>query len=233
MVELWGLWEIYTSCTLVFCSFVQLDFYKRVEPVPLTPPPNGTFEVVVGGRDGHGNFALNRFIYTSSVPPTNETEAFAQAFDLATFFGSFTITPLTGCMGDDCEINILFARHIGTLGGSAAYNNIVTNGTFGTDSFSNVVAADVAWLPGGAGNNPGHTYVWGVPITGVDQGALQDALITALQAFAANMLIAIVGGVATYTFGILSRKLATVTPVTNGNVRPKLTGLNKRAKPFI
>jgi hypothetical protein len=201
--------------------------------MPIAAPPNGTFEVVVGGHDGAGNFALNRFIYVSTVPPTDGASAFGQAKELVLAWEAANLSNLLACMGTDCSVNVLYARHIGTLGGSAAYVHVDNPGTGTSESGANVVAADLAWLPGGASNRPGHTFIWGLPSIEVIKSALSDALVILIEAFATNMFGVISGTLSTYVFSILSRKAGVNTPVSASNTRPKITGLNKRTSPFI
>lgn len=201
--------------------------------MPLPPPANGTFEVVIGGRDGTGNFALNRWVFVADTPPTTITEAFTAAKALIEAFISLRLSFLLDCMGTDCLINVAFAKHIGTLGGSAAYAITNEDGTGSSVSAANVVAVDVAWLPGGTSSRPGHTYLWGVPKTEVQESGISDALLLLIQTFITEMKTALVTGAGTFLFNILTRKTGALTAVTDGNVRPKITGLNKRTKPFI
>jgi hypothetical protein len=201
--------------------------------MPITPPPNGTFEVVAGGRDGNGNFALNRWIYVAAVAPTDATSAFNQAKELVVGWQAANLTLLLAIMGTDCSINVLYARHIGTLGGSAAYVHVDSVGTGTSESGANVVAADLAWLPGGSSNRPGHTFLWGLPNIEVIKSALSDLLVIAIEAFATQMLSSVVGAISNYALAVLSRKAAVTTVVTASNTRPKITGLNKRTSPFI
>jgi hypothetical protein len=136
-------------------------------------------------------------------------------------------------MGTDCVLNILFARHIVTLGGSAAYIHLDVAGTGTGTSGSNVVAADCAWLPGGSSNRPGHTFLWGLPAIEVSESTLSDAIVILIETFALQMLTALTGTITNYVFSVLSRKAGITTPITANNTRPKITGLNKRTSPFI
>lgn len=201
--------------------------------MPLPPPPNGTFEVFLGGHDGHGNFAANRFILVSDTPVTDTTIAFNQAFDLVTGWVTANQPSYSAVQGTDCYLNVCFARHIGVLGGAAAYDNIAEVGTGSGISYANCVAADIAFMPGGTTNHPGHCFVWGLPTGDIQGSEIQPALVTLLQTLATNLIAPVVGTLATYALNVLSRKLGTVTPVTAWNLRPKITGLNKRTKPFI
>lgn len=201
--------------------------------MPITPPVNGTFEMVVAGRDGQGNFALNRWIFLSGTEPATSAECFTQAKALAENFISLVLPSLLACMGTDCLINVAYARHIGTLGGSAAYVLTNEDGTGSSVSSANVIAADVGWLPGGTTNRPGHTFVWGIPKAEIQESTLSDALLLLLQTFITNMIAGVAADAFNFTFQILSRAVHALTPVTAGNVRPKITGLNKRTSPFI
>lgn len=201
--------------------------------MPLPTPANGTYELFLGGHDGHGNFAANRFIFLSPTAPANQNEAFNQSFDLVTSWVTANQPSYSACQGTDCYLNVCFARHIGVLGGAAAYDNIAEPGTGPDVSFANCVAADIAFMPGGTTNHPGHCFVWGLPVNSINGSELQPAMITLLQTLATNLIAPVVGTLLTYTLQVLSRKVGVSTPVTAYNLRPKVTGLNKRTKPFI
>jgi len=203
--------------------------------MPLPTPVAGTFEVAVGGRDGNANFAMNIMKYLSDTPPTNLDEAFAQAFDLVNAYNTSVIPKHKLWLADDCAINLLWARHIGVGGGAAAYHNISVVGTEGSDSLSSVVATNVAWFPGTGSARPGHTYLWGVPIDAYDGAVLQGVWAGLVRDWITAVLTNLHGAVTTRTFEfvVLDRKTGNVSPQTAGNIQQKITGLNKRAKPYV
>jgi hypothetical protein len=135
-------------------------------------------------------------------------------------------------MGTDCKLNIIFAKLVSTPGGPSIFVPLNSSGTGGGTAFSNAVACDIAFYPGGAMSRPGHVFTWGAYITGIVGDLIQTALHTALTNFATALIAPIAMTVGTMQYGTYTRKTKTFTPATHFNVKPKLTGLNKRTKPL-
>lgn len=202
--------------------------------MPLPTPVAGTFEVFLAGRDGSGNYAANTSHWFVNNPPPDLPTAFQQALSLAAQFHTNIVTPsLLPMLGNDCALNVLFARHVGVGGGSAAYISFQDTGTAASNSFSSVVAVDIAWLPGGETGRAGHWFQWGVPSDEVIGAQITPAYRTLVDAFGALMLTNITAGPDIFELVVLTRKTGHVTPQTAFNMRSKLTGLNKRSNPFV
>jgi hypothetical protein len=190
---------------------------------------DGVYECVVAGVNQNGQFAENVFHFQVTGSSGDE---YATAIDLCNSFSGTSFAGLLSCMGSAATINILYAKKVDGLGGASIYVPIHMGGAITGAILSNAMAIDIAWYPGGALNRAGRTYVWGVPAAQVVGDVIQTALVTAANAFIAQIITPLVLSAGTAVFGTFTRKTKAFTPATHGNLRPKLTGLNKRTVPL-
>lgn len=192
---------------------------------------DGTYQMIVGGVNSQGQYCQNTPCF--GVTGSSSADEYQTATDLCQTFSAAPLGAMQALMGTDTKINILGAKLIGGAGGQTIF---IVNSSVGSDmapSLSNAVAVDCAVYPGGNLNRPGHWFFWGLSAARVLQDLISAPTITAIVAFM-NMLKAGLsladGGTATY--GTYTRKTKAFTPAAHFNVRPKLTGMNKRTKPL-
>jgi hypothetical protein len=192
---------------------------------------DGNYQVVVGGVNNNGQFAQNVFHF--AVAGSSGADEYNTAFDLCSSFLTTTVPLLQGVMSGDSTINILYAKRLSAGGEASIFHTILVNGTFAGSAMSNVVSCNIAFYPGGTKNRPGHLFTWGVSTNGVQEDVIQPGLLTALQALGGGLLtpLTIASG-GTGTYGTYTKSTKNITPAVHYNVKPKVTGLNKRTLPL-
>jgi hypothetical protein len=195
---------------------------------------NVVYQLKIGGVVNSKNFFENVWHYqiSESNPAAQGTICDA----LITAWEAAVQTAYLNCLGTDVVVNLANAKRINNGGGYTVTKTINQTGTsMGSASFSAAVAADIAWYPPGPSNKAGHTYICGIPTSGVVGDIIQagyDALLVAF-AIAQDALLPLGGGLGDALFGLYSRKTDTFTRTLDFATKSKLTGFNKRTLPVI
>jgi hypothetical protein len=195
--------------------------------------PN-TYEQVFNCHDLAGNFFVNVFHYSLSESGTHTPFEYAQALNSAVVsdprYGDYL-----AILAPDAFVDFITAKRITGTGGPSATNIRNEAGTSGTQSTSIAYAADIQWQSGAASNRPGHTFIAPMPGDSMVASVFQAGYKILVDTFITDMLVQLtLGGTAgTADFGHFTRKTKVFDKNTSGNLRPKVTALNKRTLPLI
>jgi hypothetical protein len=191
---------------------------------------DGIYQVVVGGHNGRGQYAEN--VFNFKIAGTSAMDYFVTCTNILSNFITNVMPQLQAIAGSDVILDVFYVRKIDGTGGAAVWSSGVFNGMSAQESFSNALAAECVFYPGGANNRLGRIYLWGLDVLSVIADTLQAGVIALIQALITNLLVGFAVGAGTATYGTWSKKTATFTPAVHGQVKPKLAGMTKRTLPL-
>lgn len=193
----------------------------------------GVYQIVAGMHNGAGNFFSNVWAY--QLTEAGSADPFHWADALITKFKTSVETAILPLLGSDVVIDFYNAKKVdGTKGPSATQVSGATGGG-GIQSVSSQLAADIAWITASSLNRFGRTFLAGV----FDGSLIQDVwdpgfLISVAAYVAAQTAVLTLGGaLGTATFGVWSRKSGTFNAASAGEIKPKATTMNRRARPRV
>lgn len=191
------------------------------------------YSIATSLHDLAGNFFQNVFHYQLTeagvATPFGYADGLIDAWNLhcqADYLASF---------GNDVVHDFISAKRVTGGGGPSAQQTVALPGTDVQVSISAGMAADIAWQTASPLNRPGHTYMPCIPTGQVQGDFLQGPYLGALGAFRDDLLdtLALTGGLGNADFGVFSRKTSQFNKATVGQIKPKLTMLNKRTLPQV
>lgn len=192
---------------------------------------DGIYEVVIGGHNGHGDYAENVFHYTISGTVAGSL-AYETARDLLDELDTTAVfADMAAFQGSDCTLDVFSARRVDGPGGPTYQKGISIDGGATDESFSNVVAVDIASYPGGDANRVGHTYLWGIPISEIVSDVVQSGLLADIGTFLTALIASVTVNTGTAHLATYSKALNVATKVTDLVSRTKISGFSKRTSP--
>jgi len=192
---------------------------------------DGIYEVVLGGVNARGLYGEN--VSHWQITGTSGTDPYATAQALLIGFVANVANPLLSLLSTECTLNILHAKRVDGTGGPTAFNPFAGTGADLGDMQTMAAAIDVAFYPGGALNRAGHWFLWGFRAAKVIADVIDPTYLgNVLTFFATTASGFTIGGSGVARMVTYTKKTKTGTPILHVDVRPKLTGMNKRTLPF-
>lgn len=140
---------------------------------------------------------------------------------------------LRALLSSDTTVNLIDAKKVTNGGGPSIAQTINEVGTAGATVASTVIAVDLAFYPGGLANRPGHQYMGGVPNDAIFGDTIQAGYHANMDTYATDLLVQLTlpSSLGTAALTTFSKKTNTDTLVTDYDIRPKVTAMNKRTLP--
>lgn len=182
-------------------------------------------------HNARGNFFQNVFHY--QVDDSALNDPFKSARDLTEAWASFLKTSYLKCLGADCILDFLSARKVGGGGGPSATKIMGDAGTAGLESATTSMAADICWIVNAATHRFARSFIGGIPADAILSDVWSVVFAGNVALFIAEMLKPLVVAATNATFGLFSRKTQQFAPATDGVLRLKPTGMNRRTVPII
>jgi hypothetical protein len=182
-------------------------------------------------HNGRGNFFQNVFHY--SVDDSALNDPFKSARDLCDAWATGLKAKYLAMFGMDVRLDFLSARKVSTGGGPSATKIMGDAGAQLVESISTALAADIVWIVNAATHRFARSFIGGFSIDSILQDVWTPAFSGEVALFIAEMLKPLAVGATNAIFGLFSRKTQNFSPATDGQLRLKPTGMNKRTTPII
>lgn len=191
------------------------------------------YQLATSLHDQAGNFFQNVFAYELSEG--GAATAFGYADALIDRWRIANMPDYLDCFGADVVLDFISAKRITGLGGPSAQQIVQSGGTQAQASISAGLAADIAWQSASPLNRAGHTFMCCGPSGGIIGDAIGVGYAAVLQTFITDQLtqLALAGGLGNADFGLFSRSTTQFNKIDIGQIKPKLTMLNKRTLPQV
>ena len=188
----------------------------------------GVYQLVTSLHDQLGNFFQNVFSYQLTEAGAGTHYTYAQS--LNDQWQSDVQSSYLDLFGADVILDFISAKRVSPPGGPSNAQGIAMPGQAANPCVSSGIAVDIAWQTASGLNRPGHSYIGAFPNGAVLGDDIQAAYAALLAAWTADMLIVLTlgGGLGTATFGVYSRAVNVFNAAILGDLKPKLTMLNKR-----
>ena len=194
---------------------------------------SGVYQLSTALHDLAGNFFQNVFSYELTEAGAATHYGYASA--LNDEWQTAVMPSYLDLFGNDVVLDFITAKRVSPPGGPSNAQTIAQPGSSIQVSISAGLAADIAWQTASNLNRPGHSYICCIPSGSVQGDFIQPAYAALLALWSGDMLsvLTLAGGLGTATFGVYSRKVNVFNNATIGDLKPKLTMLNKRTLPLV